>query len=98
MTVWVLALLALEFYENGIVMALLSRRGREIGADGGNRIRGISQVPTRSLLRVMCSLDPGGTTTPRIPALLMLRSTITTVSAPPIRSFLGSITHPTPPP
>src|SRR5947207_1999871 len=34
---------------------------------------------------------------PRITALHMLRSTITTVSAPPNSSFRGSITHPTQP-
>src|SRR3984893_17701009 len=34
---------------------------------------------------------------PRISALLMLRSTITTVSAPANSSFRGSITHPTQP-
>jgi hypothetical protein len=41
-------------------------------------------------------LDPGGTTMPRMTALHMLRSTITTVSAP-ASSFRGSITHPTQP-
>ena len=34
---------------------------------------------------------------PRMTALHMLRSTITTVSAPAISSFRGSITHPTQP-
>src|SRR5207237_1688928 len=33
------------------------------------------------------ALDPGGTAMPRITALLMLRSTMNTVSAPAIRSF-----------
>src|ERR1700736_1740275 len=42
-------------------------------------------------------LDPGGMTVPRITALHMLRSTITTVSAPANSSFHGSITHPTQP-
>src|SRR5258705_4662096 len=42
-------------------------------------------------------LDPGGMTVPRITALHMLRSTITTVSAPANSSFRGSITHPTQP-
>ena len=42
-------------------------------------------------------LDPGGTAVPRITALHMLRSTITTVSAPANSSFRGSITHPTQP-
>ena len=42
-------------------------------------------------------LDPGGTTMPRITALHMLRSTITTVSAPANSSFRGSIPHPTQP-
>src|SRR5262245_37012285 len=41
--------------------------------------------------------DPGGTTMPRITALHMLRSTMTTVSAPAVSSFRGSITHPTQP-
>src|SRR5437660_4169569 len=41
------------------------------------------------------ALDPGGTTMPRITALLMLRSTMKTVSAPAIRSFRGSLPHPT---
>src|SRR5258707_9164281 len=36
-------------------------------------------------------------TVPRITALHMLRSTITTVSAPANSSFRGSITHPTQP-
>src|SRR5260370_12293915 len=42
-------------------------------------------------------LDPGGTAMPRMTALHMLRSTITTVSAPANSSFRGSITHPTQP-
>src|ERR1700737_4875837 len=42
-------------------------------------------------------LDPGGTAMPRMTALHMLRSTITTVSAPANSSFLGSIAHPTQP-
>src|SRR3982074_3312746 len=42
-------------------------------------------------------LDPGGMTVPRITALHMLRSTITTVSAPANSSFRGSITYPTHP-
>src|SRR5438128_8963327 len=41
------------------------------------------------------ALDPGGTAMPRITALLMLRSTMNTVSAPAIRSFRGSLPHPT---
>src|SRR5947199_1734478 len=41
------------------------------------------------------ALDPGGTTMPRVTALLMLRSTMKTVSAPASRSFRGSLpTHP----
>ena len=40
------------------------------------------------------ALDPGGTTMPRIAALLMLRSTMKTVSAPASRSFRGSLPHP----
>ena len=40
-------------------------------------------------------LDPGRATAPRIAALLMLRSTISTVSAPTTCLFRGSITHPT---
>src|SRR6516165_4929816 len=43
------------------------------------------------------ALDPGGMTMPRIPASLMLRSTIMTVSAPAISSFRGSLPHPTQP-
>src|SRR5262249_39944149 len=39
--------------------------------------------------------DPGGTTMPCIAALLMLRSTMKTVSAPASRSFRGSLPHPT---
>src|SRR6516165_410324 len=41
------------------------------------------------------ALDPGGMTMPRIPASLMLRSTMMTVSAPAISSFRGSLPHPT---
>jgi hypothetical protein len=41
------------------------------------------------------ALDPGGPTMPRITALPMLRSTMKTVSAPAIRSFRGSLPHPT---
>src|SRR5215471_702196 len=41
------------------------------------------------------AFDPGGTTTPRIMALYMLRSAVKTVSAPAISSFRGSIPHPT---
>src|SRR5262249_23556383 len=41
------------------------------------------------------AFDPGGTTTPRIAALHMLRSAVKTVSAPAISSFRGSIPHPT---
>src|SRR5215813_4361872 len=40
------------------------------------------------------AFDPGGTTTPRIAALHMLRSAVKTVSAPAISSFRGSIPHP----
>src|SRR6266849_11106261 len=43
------------------------------------------------------ALDPGGTSMPRITALLMLRSTMRTVSAPASRSFRGSLPHPTHP-
>ena len=43
------------------------------------------------------ALDPGGTTMPRITASHMLRSTMKTVSAPAIRSFRGSLPHPTQP-
>src|SRR6476619_5669964 len=42
-------------------------------------------------------LDPGGKAMPRMTALHMLRSTISTVSAPANSSFRGSITHPTQP-
>ena len=41
------------------------------------------------------ALGRGGTTMPRITALLMLRSTMKTVSAPASRSFRGSLPHPT---
>src|SRR5262252_6024197 len=41
--------------------------------------------------------DPGRSAVPRIAALLILRSTIETVSAPAICPFRGSITHPTQP-
>ena len=41
------------------------------------------------------ALDPGATTMPRITALLMLRSTMKTVSAPASSSFRGSLPHPT---
>jgi hypothetical protein len=41
------------------------------------------------------ALDPGGTAMPRVTALLMLRSTMKTVSAPASRSFRGSLPHPT---
>src|ERR1700757_1984472 len=43
------------------------------------------------------ALDPGGTTVPRLTTLPMLRSTMKTVSAPAIRSFRGSLPHPTQP-
>src|SRR5215204_6071029 len=43
------------------------------------------------------ALDPGGTTMPRMTALLVLRSTMKTVSAPASRSFRGSLPHPTHP-
>jgi hypothetical protein len=46
-------------------------------------------------LRVMWPSTTGGTTIPRLTALHMLRSTMKTVSAPAISSFLGSIPHPT---
>src|SRR5262249_2362376 len=39
--------------------------------------------------------DPGGATAPRITVPLMLRSASSTVSAPAIKLFRGSITHPT---
>src|ERR1700731_3946734 len=39
--------------------------------------------------------DPGRTAVPRMTALLILRSTIETGSAPAISPFRGSITHPT---
>src|SRR5207244_6412219 len=38
--------------------------------------------------------DPGRTMMPGITAFLVLRSTMSTVSAPAIRPFRGSITHP----
>src|SRR5712691_2982735 len=59
--------------------------------------RGTSQVPTRSFFARDVLLDPGRATMPRITALLMLRSTPTTVSAPAKNPFRGSITHPTQP-
>src|SRR5215471_11979650 len=40
-------------------------------------------------------LDPGRTAMPRVTALLMLRSTISTASAPATCVFRGSITNPT---
>src|ERR1700681_2967313 len=58
--------------------------------------RGISQLPTHPFARDVL-LDPGGTAMPRMTALHMLRSTITTISAPANSSFRGSITHPTQP-
>src|SRR5436305_3185039 len=42
-------------------------------------------------------LDPGRTALPGMTALLVLRSTMSTVSAPAISPFRGSITHPTQP-
>ena len=42
-------------------------------------------------------LDPGGTAMPRMTALHMLRSTISTVSAPANSSFRGLLPHPTQP-
>ena len=58
--------------------------------------RGISQFRRNPFARDVL-LDPDGMTVPRITALHMLRSTITTVSAPANSSFRGSITHPTQP-
>ena len=46
------------------------------------------------LLHVMCSSTPAGRLVPRITALLILRSTITTASAPAMRQFRGSIDTP----
>src|SRR5262245_13081877 len=46
------------------------------------------------LLHVMCSSTPAGRLVPRITALLVLRSTITTASAPAMRQFRGSIGTP----
>jgi hypothetical protein len=43
------------------------------------------------------ALDPGGTAMPRITAPPILRSTMMTVSAPAVRSFRGSLPHPTQP-
>jgi len=43
------------------------------------------------------ALDPGGTAMPRITAPPILRSTMKTVSAPAVRSFRGSLPHPTQP-
>ena len=47
------------------------------------------------LLRVMCSSTPAGRTVPRMSVLLVLRSAVETTSAPTVRIFRGSITHPT---
>jgi hypothetical protein len=47
------------------------------------------------LLRVTCSQTPAGRAMPRITALLVLRSAISTASAPATCPFRGSITHPT---
>src|SRR6516162_796001 len=55
----------------------------------------ISQLPTRSFLRVMWPSTPAGRTVPRITASHMLRSTMKTVSAPASSSFRGSLPHPT---
>ena len=60
---------------------------------GGSRD---SQVPTRSFARDV-ALDPGGTTMPRMTALLMLRLTMKSISAPASRSFRGSLPRPTHP-
>src|SRR5215468_36710 len=57
----------------------------------------ISQLPTRSFLRVMWPSTPAGRTVPRITASHMLRSTMKTVSAPASSSFRGSLPHPTQP-
>jgi hypothetical protein len=56
--------------------------------------RGISRFRRDPCARDV-ALDPGGTTMPRITALLMLRSTMKTVSAPASRSLRGSLPHPT---
>jgi len=47
------------------------------------------------LSRVTCSQTPAGRTMPRMTALPMLRSAISTDSAPATCLFRGSITHPT---
>jgi len=45
--------------------------------------------------RVMCSWTPAGCPAPRLTVPFILRSTMSTVSAPAISPFRGSLTHPT---
>src|SRR3984893_6476967 len=73
-----------------------SRCGPSLSLDTDGRSRDIP-ASDAILLRVMCSWTPAGTAMPRMTALHMLRSTITTVSAPASSSFRGSLPHPTQP-
>src|SRR5262245_50119030 len=64
---------------------------------GGSRPSGRTRdlpVSDAVPLHVMCSSTPAGRLVPRIAALLVLRSTITTASAPAMRQFRGSIDTP----
>jgi hypothetical protein len=64
---------------------------------GGSRPSGRTRdlpVSDAVPLHVMCSSTPAGRLVPRIAALLVLRSTTTTASAPAMRQFRGSIDTP----
>jgi hypothetical protein len=64
---------------------------------GGSRPSGRTRdlpVSDAVPLHVMCSSTPAGRVVPRIAALLVLRSTTTTASAPAMRQFRGSIDTP----
>src|ERR1700720_2221055 len=71
-----------------------SRCGPSLSLDTDGQSRDIP-ASDAILLRVMCSWTPAGRQCLALTALHMLRSTITTVSAPANSSFRGSITHPT---
>ena len=76
------------------LLAFPMRAARSLDADGQTRdLPGSDAI----LLRVMCSSTPAGTAMPRITALLMLRSTISTVSAPAtmLISWLNHTPHAT---
>src|SRR5262249_50875159 len=75
----------------------LPAAGYDYNSDWTPLLMGLSPIGTAASLAAPRAVlfGPGRARAPRITAPLMLRSTNSTVSAPAIKLFRGSITHPT---